>query len=145
MNAVKVDPFVPLLFPQLARLYFSKSYPILEKLGIHPGQAPLIFALHEQNGLCQKELVSRMCVKASTVAVMIRRLERHGLVERRADDHDQRMTRVYITPKGDGLYEELNRAIRALEAEFYAGLSDEETSQLQQLFLRMRDNLLQSD
>lgn len=135
---------IPLLFPQLARLYFAKSYPSFEKLGIHPGQVPLLFALHEQNGLCQKELTSRMCVKASTVAVMIRRLERNGLVERRPDEKDQRMTRIYITGKGNNLYGALRTAAQEVEAEFYAGLSQEEILQLHGFFLRLRANLLRS-
>lgn len=133
---------IPLLFPQLARLYFAKSYPSFEKLGIHPGQVPLIFALHEQNGLCQKELTSRMCVKPSTVAVMIRRLERNGLVERRTDEKDQRLTRIYLTGKGDSLFGALHTAVQELEAAFYAGLSQEEILQLHRFFLHLRANLL---
>ena len=66
-----------------ARLYFVRAFHLLERLGLHPGQVPLLVALYREDGLSQKELVKRLSVKPSTVAVMIKRMERNGLLLRR--------------------------------------------------------------
>lgn len=83
-----------------ARLYFVRAFHLLERLGLHPGQVPLLVALYREDGLSQKELVKRLSVKPSTVAVMIKRMERNGLLQRRSDDKDQRVTRICLTGGG---------------------------------------------
>lgn len=41
-----------------ARLYFVRAFHLLERLGLHPGQLPLLVALYREDGLSQKELVN---------------------------------------------------------------------------------------
>ena len=48
----------------------------------------------------QRDLRARLGVSRTTVTVMLRRMEKHGFVERRRSDGDRRQVIVTITPAG---------------------------------------------
>lgn len=85
---------------QTMRLYFARNYQVMERLDVHPGQVPVLFEIHRKGGLYQKELCDSLCLRASTVTVMLQRMTKNGLVERRQDEADQRRTRIFLTEKG---------------------------------------------
>ena len=80
---------------QTMRLYFARNYQVMERLDVHPGQVPVLFEIHRKGGLYQKELCDSLCLRASTVTVMLQRMTKNGLVERRQDEADQRRTRIF--------------------------------------------------
>ena len=124
-----------------ARLYFVRAFHLLERLGLHPGQLPLLVALYREDGLSQKELVKRLSVKPSTVAVMIKRMERNGLLQRRPDDKDQRVTRICLTEEGRQIREQVTHVMQQLDREMFEGISSEERLLLRRLFLQIMQNL----
>jgi DNA-binding MarR family transcriptional regulator len=63
----------------------------------------------------QAELARALHLEAPTVSRMLNRMERAGLVERRADRHDGRVIRVVATPRAQLLDAVVRRA--ALEVE----------------------------
>ena len=50
--------------------------------------------------LSQRQLADRMGVEAPTMVRHLDRLEREGLIERRRDARDRRVTRITVTPAG---------------------------------------------
>ena len=84
----------------------------------YPGQPPLLLRLAREDGQSQKELAKHMHVQPATLTVMIDRMAKHGLLERKTDARDQRGSRVYLTDKGrsaaTGVREELERLGGAL-------------------------------
>lgn len=129
------------LYGQVNRLHYSRMHVLLEKMAVYPGQPPLLFALGRQDGQSQKELAEKMRLKPATVTVMLNRMERSGLVERRADPDDQRVSRVYLTGKGQVVLGEAKAAMKVIEEELFANFTDEEKMLLRRLFIQMRDNL----
>jgi DNA-binding MarR family transcriptional regulator len=69
-------------------------------------------------------------------------MEKAGLVERRHDAEDQRISRVYLTEAGRGQQAGVEQAWRKLEDEIFAGFTLEERVLLRRLFLQMRENLM---
>ncbi|MCI9413927.1 MAG: MarR family transcriptional regulator [Clostridiales bacterium] len=140
-----MDVFEPeslhMLLVHTMRLYFAHTYRLMDAVGIHPGQVPLLASLHKQNGLSQRELVERMMVKPPTVAVMIRRMERSDLVERRPDEHDQRVSRIFITEKGEEVFSQVGGLVHELDDLMFEGISAEEQLLLRRLFLQIKQNL----
>ena len=61
-----MDVFEPeslhMLLVHTMRLYFAHTYRLMDAVGIHPGQVPLLASLHKQNGL-------KMCIRDSIMAV----------------------------------------------------------------------------
>jgi len=130
------------IFGQVMRFHYYRTHMLLEKFGVYPGQPPLFFTLVKQDGLSQKELSDRLHLKAATVAVMLKRMEKAGLVERRPDPEDQRILRVYLTEKGKNIHNEVKEALKSMDSECFGNFTDEEKLTLKRLLVQMRDNLV---
>ena len=141
MTPEQEEKSIPLLFSQLIRLYFLLNYTLLEKLEIHPGQAPLLLELQHHSGLSQKELVNKLLIKPPTLAVMIKRLERSGFVQRLRDEKDQRITRIFLTPKGTDAARQIHAVMQTVEAECFRHFTAEEIAGGEQLLNRIKENL----
>lgn len=132
-----------MIVSQVMRLYFQRSYVLLERMRLHPGQVPVIMALSRDEGLSQRELSERLTVRPSTMAVTLRRMEKNGLVYRIPDQKDQRVSRVYLSEKGQTLFERMREMLEDLGQECMAGFTGEEIRELKQLMNRIRENLAQ--
>lgn len=73
----------------------------------HPGQAGCLLALSRSGGMSQSDLADALHVSRPTVTVMLQKLEAAGAIERRTDEHDQRVTRLFLTPDGAELAERM--------------------------------------
>ncbi|AWT46712.1 MULTISPECIES: MarR family winged helix-turn-helix transcriptional regulator [Streptomyces] len=94
--------------------------------------APQATALREMTGpMTMRELADRMSCEPSNATFVVDRLEKQGLVERRAHPTDRRARHLVLTAEG--------RALRARLLELLAqdsplaGLTGEQQTQLQQL------------
>jgi DNA-binding MarR family transcriptional regulator len=114
---------------------------LLEKIGIYPGQPPLLFILGKYDGISQKELAEKLSIKAATITVMLSRMEKAKLVERHTDSEDQRISRVYLTEEGRKMNVESREALKTIEEECFSNFTVEEKVLLRRLFIQMRDNL----
>jgi DNA-binding MarR family transcriptional regulator len=130
------------LFAELGRLHFLRSHCFLEKTGVYPGQAPLLFSLYKENGQSQKELAKKMRIKPATMTVMIKRMEKTNFIERSQDENDQRISRIYITEKGIKICEELIVIKKGIEEECFQNFTQDEKILLRRLLMQMRDNLV---
>lgn len=97
--------------------------------------------LWQQDGLTQSELVERCRVEAPTVSKTVQRMEGLGVVIRRADERDARVSRVYLTEQGGQLREPIERLWEQVDAISTAGLSEQERILLRRLLITVRGNL----
>lgn len=114
---------------------------LLDKVGVYPGQPFLLFALYHTDGQSQKDLGNKLNIKASTIATMVKRMEKLGLVERKQDSEDLRISRVYITEKGREIYKKVDKIKKDIDVESFSNFSEEEQILLKKLLLQMRENL----
>jgi DNA-binding MarR family transcriptional regulator len=135
---------IDLLLAQVCRLHHARAHTLLEELGLYRGQPKMLFALWEQEGLTHGELAARSHVRPATVTKMVQRMEKAGFVERRHDQKDQRVSRVYLTDAGRAIRSDVEQVWRALEDETFLGFTLEERVLLRRFFLQMRDNLIQA-
>jgi DNA-binding MarR family transcriptional regulator len=66
---------------------------------IRPSYGSVLLPLFEEDGLRLGELARRARLSKQTMTELVRRLERDGLVERRADPSDGRASLVYVTSR----------------------------------------------
>ena len=130
------------LFSQVSRLEHARVHELLEELGLYRGQHRILRALWRQDGLTHTELSRQAHVRPSTMSTTIQRMEKAGLVERKHDTEDQRVSRVHLTEAGRAQQGDVEQAWRRLEDEMFAGLTLEERVLLRRLFLEMRENLM---
>jgi DNA-binding MarR family transcriptional regulator len=60
----------------------------------------VLLPLFEEDGLRMGEVARRARLSKQAMTTIVRLVERDGLVERRADEHDRRAMRVHLTAKG---------------------------------------------
>ncbi len=132
---------LPILLGQISHLQLLKAYGLLEELGVHPKQVPTLIILRHHEGISQRDLVDLLRVKAPTVAVTIKRLERAGYVERRGDTADQRISRIYLTNYGKEIVEQIPSRIKQVEEKALEGFTQEERLLMRRLLLQIRENL----
>jgi DNA-binding MarR family transcriptional regulator len=81
---------------------------------IRPSYGSVLVPLFEEDGLRLGELARRARLSKQTMTELVRRLERDGLVVRRADPSDGRASLVYLTSR--------TRALEPIAAEVLADL-----------------------
>ena len=102
----------------------------LTEHGGHPGQTFCLRVLAETDGITQRDLAERLNVTRPTVTVMLQKMEKAGLVERRSDDADQRYTRIYLTKAGGQLHEEMHRQLDQMILDVVGPLSEKDQQEL---------------
>lgn len=75
--------------------------------GSHMGQIGCLKLLAANDGISQRDLAEMLHLSRPSVTAIVQALEKAGAVERRSDERDQRLTRVYLT--GEGRAEELRQ------------------------------------
>jgi MarR family transcriptional regulator, organic hydroperoxide resistance regulator len=131
------------LFSQIIRLHFHHFHSLLEPLGLYPGQPPLLFALEREKGLKQKELARRMHIQPATLTVMLKRMEGAGLIERKQDADDHRVSRVYLTGQGTEACHRVREVVNNMEEDIFGGMSPEEREELRGKLLIVRNRILE--
>src|SRR5262245_33051006 len=132
---------IGLLLGPVCRLQRHPVAGALDELQIHVGQEHLVYRLAIEEGVSQSQLADALCLDASTVTKMLLRLERDGVVERRPDASDARVSRVYLTPRGRALVQPVIDIWTGMEARLVQGMSDAERVLLRRFLLQVLSNL----
>jgi DNA-binding MarR family transcriptional regulator len=111
---------------------------------IMPAQALCMRVLGHHDGVTQRDLAELLEVSRPTVTVMVQRLEKSGLVERRVDETDQRFTRIYLTEAGWTAHEEMHGVLNDFIERAIGSLADEDQRELDRLLNLLNDNLSDS-
>ena len=129
------------LLSMICRAQRGKMSEALTEIGLYAGQEMFLWHLWREDGLTQSQMVERMCVQPPTVSKMLDRLEKVGLVERRPDSEDSRISRVYLTEQGHRSQRPVRDVWTDLEQRIAAGLNVEERIVLRRLLLQVHENL----
>ncbi len=125
----------------LGRLYDRHLQDALKSYGVAPGQfAPLVM-LFEQDGLTQADLCRRINVEQPTMANTLARMERDGLIKRKADTTDKRRSLVFLTPKAKDVQNKIMEAARSVSGRAMRNLSAAEQDEIFRLFSKLTENL----
>lgn len=98
----------------------------------------LLAQLSRDDGQTLAQLSRRMLVTAGNLTGLVDRAERDAIVERRPDPTDRRLTRVYLTPKGQKLAQRAIARHAELAEEILAPLEGKERDELRRLLGRLR-------
>lgn len=87
-------------------------------LGITPDQFTALRWISESgpDALTQRELTDRMTSDPNTIASLLSRMERDGLIERQPCDSDRRANRVHVTDKGRRAFDQAKVVAAELQA-----------------------------
>lgn len=109
----------------------------MRRHGLHLGQDHLLALLWARDGRTPGELAAALEVSTPTVVKAATRMSAAGLLERRPDDRDHRLVRIWLTDAGRALQLPIEQERRRLEDELIADLSDAERDQLVALLAKV--------
>lgn len=96
----------------------------LSPFGVTVTQYSVLCALWERDGQSGAELGARLVFDSATVTGLIDRLQTAGLIERRPDESDRRVNRVFLTPQGWALQGPASEAMQTLNDEVDTSLGE---------------------
>lgn len=111
------------------------------KDGISRVQWIALYYLGKYETLSQIELCNKMNKKQSTIVRLIDRMMRDGLVIRKKDSNDRRITKIVLTEKGRELREKVFPIGDEMSHIFTKGITEEELQVFTDVLNKMQENI----
>ena len=106
---------------------------------LSPGEFGILVLVERNPALSQTALARAIGVDRSTLVPILDRLERHGLVARKAAPRDRRRHALALGRRGTRLMAGYVAAVRKHERRIQRGLTSRESAQLLRLLDRLRE------
>ena len=129
------------LLGRVARGFTRIADADLREIGLAAGQLPVLVSLKKSKALSQAELARIAQVEQPSMAQLLTRMERDGLVERVDDPADKRSRLISLTPLAARRLPKAKALMDAHSQQALAGFSQAETGQLLALLQRVNANV----
>jgi DNA-binding MarR family transcriptional regulator len=130
------------LHSQTTKALRAVSDRVMRNHGLHLGQNYVLAELWERDGQTPGEIAASLRVTPPTITKAASRMEHADLVERRPDESDNRLVRLWLTEAGRALRDPIEAELASLEAEVVASLSKNERANLIKALEKVRDAAL---
>jgi MarR family transcriptional regulator, organic hydroperoxide resistance regulator len=135
-----VSDFVP-LFTRASKLMRGAADAAFSRHGVRVGQNLVLEQLWNEDGLTPGDIAQRLGVSTPTVVKMATRMEAAGFLERRRDERDARLVRLYLTDRGRSVRKPLERELERLRKQATASLTAAERRNLESALATIVGNL----
>ena len=98
--------------------------------GIEPSHGAILRQLSTYGPLSMSRLAELIDRTKPTVTVLVRKLSKHGYVERMQDPTDSRVTQVCLTDKAKALADDFQEVSRLMRRRIYRGFPKRERQEL---------------
>ena len=129
------------LINRTAKLMLRMADIKFRPLGFGVAGFPVLSMLRTGQKLSQKDLALCARIEQPSMAQLLSRLERDGMIKRSPDPDDGRSSLISITRKAQGILPEVDAAVDAGNEMALAGMSDSEVKMLIDLLQRLIGNL----
>jgi DNA-binding MarR family transcriptional regulator len=113
--------------PLLRRAWYGLNQAFrrrLAHLDLTPDQFTVMRTLLEQHGITQRRLATLITSDPNTVASLVNRMEKAGLIERETHERDRRANRLGVSRRGRARYEQARNIALTLQSEVLAVLPE---------------------
>lgn len=139
-----VDPAAMRAFESFMRAMHVQRHAAargLERGGSSFAQMAYLRLLAANDGITQRELARELQFSKPTVTAALTALEREGLLERRADERDRRLTRVFLTEEGRAREERLRAHMATFVTKTFGAMPVEDAERLSALLDELTDRV----
>jgi DNA-binding MarR family transcriptional regulator len=136
-----LDASLGYVITQTARRMTRELNQRLQPHGVTAAQWVVLAVLWQQDGLPQNVIADLVGSDRPTLTAMLKLMTAQGLVRRDRDEADNRYQRVYLTPVGQRLRDQLPPLAVMVNDAAMAGLSPQDRATLMSLLNRVRANL----
>jgi MarR family transcriptional regulator for hemolysin len=136
------DPRLGFLMHDVSRLRRIVFDDFMRPLGITRSQWWVLAYLSRHDGMIQSDLANALELGKAALGGLIDRLEASGFIERRPDDSDRRVKRVYLSSHGTQMVKEMSVRSHEMSERILVGLNLKSRHKLVELLTVVKKNLL---
>jgi len=118
---------------RLVRQNFAQE----DGVDITRSQARVLISVWRNPGITQQALAARLEITTMSVCRLVDALEGKGMLERRRDESDRRVRRLFVTDKTEPFIEKVLARIEEISGDFLVPLSRDERQTLESLLGRI--------
>lgn len=114
----------------------------LEELDLTAAQGHIMaFLAFRPEPPCARDIEEAFRLSHPTVSGLLSRLEKKGFIELRPDDHDRRIKRIYILPKGHNVLSTMHQTIERSNQLLVQDFTEEEIALFSDFLSRAAHNI----
>ncbi|WP_042472556.1 MarR family winged helix-turn-helix transcriptional regulator [Bacillus ndiopicus] len=125
----------------IARALDSISNIEFKEYNLTKGQYLYLVRICENSGIIQEKLAEMIKVDRTTAARAIQKLEMNGFIEKRNDEQNKKIKRLFPTDKGKSVFPIIKRENDYSNSVALTDFSEEEAALIFQLLKRVRKNI----
>ena len=135
------DGYIGYMLSDVARLIRTVFDRRVRDMGLTRAQWLVLTRVYRRPGVSQTELADMLEIDRASAGRMIDRMERAGWVERRADDVDRRINRLFLTAVARRVHAEMWQVAVATVDDALSALTAEERAQFSDLTGKVKGRL----
>lgn len=124
---------------RLGRIVFDSA---LRPIGVTHSQSWVLGYLAAKEGIAQSELATRLGIGKVALGGLVDRLEAAGLVERRPDESDRRVKRIFLTGEGRKAILKIRETAEPIHDGIFEGITEKDLRVAARVLKAMKANLL---
>ena len=125
---------------RLRRVMFDR---IVRNLGTSRSQWWVLAFLSRRDGMTQTALAADLDLTKVAIGGLLDRMESAGYVQRRADNDDGRLRRVYLSRAGSKLVNTIRENVEAVELDIISRIPEERLTQAAETLMLLKRTLLE--
>ncbi|MBY0099728.1 MarR family winged helix-turn-helix transcriptional regulator [Mesobacillus maritimus] len=125
----------------IARALDSISNIEFKEYDLTKGQYLYLVRICEHPGIIQEKVAELIKVDRTTASRAIRKLESNGFIEKKDDDHNRKIKKLFPTEKGKKVYPFIIKEHEYSNRVALAGFTENEQEIIQTLLQRVRNNI----
>ena len=141
MEHSQQKPTLGHLLAKVSRLVGTRMRGKLEEFGLPHSHGMILFHLWRKDGIAQNILAKTLHITPPTATNTLQRMERDGWIERKRDDNDQRIVRVYLTEKAGVVRDGARKVFEELDRELASVMTDQERQIMIDSLLKVQSHL----
>lgn len=136
------DSRLGFLMHDVSRLRRSVFDEFMKPMAMTRSQWWILAHLSRHDGMIQSDLANVLDIGKAALGGLIDRLEASEFIERRADENDRRVKRIYLTSKGTQIITEMRSLSHDMSERILEGLNNEARQALVDMLTLVKRNLL---
>ena len=141
-DAENWDSRLGFLMHDVSRLRRSVFDQFMKPMAMTRSQWWILAHLSRHDGMIQSDLANVLDIGKAALGGLIDRLEASKFIERRADDNDRRVKRIYLTSKGTQIIAEMRSHSHEMSERILYGIDTDSRHALVDMLSLVKRNLL---
>jgi DNA-binding MarR family transcriptional regulator len=140
-----VDSLTAEVFGSMHRVMHLNRLVMARTMAVRGMQYPEVFALallSRRDGISQRDLSKSLHLSQPRVSMILRALEEDGCIDRRPDETDRRLTRVFITDEGRRREKEHRNSLGLYVERTMGALPEDDRRELSRLLDQLADRMV---